>query len=170
MTDPSSSVKLKRQRTDPPQAIDDILKRVCEIVALGISAKATASRDPWVLCIDDDREFATVMKKRLEASGISVINAYDGIEGVEKAFSHTADAIILDFNMPNGCGDQVLRRLRDTPMTREIPVIVLTGNKNEAMHQSMRDAGANALFTKPPVFSELLSELDRYIGGEGSNA
>ena len=49
-------------------------------------------------------------------------------------------------------------------------MIVLAGNKSEAVHQSVRDAGANALFTKPPVFSDLVSELDRYIGGEGSYA
>ena len=121
------------------------------------------SPKPWVLCIDDDYDFSRVLTRRLNSLDIGVINAYDGADGFETAFAQPASVIILDYNMPNGKGDEVLRRLRSTPRTCKIPVIVLTGNKNESVRQTMLNLGAEAFLHKPLEFEVLLAQLRRFI-------
>jgi len=118
---------------------------------------------PWVLCIDDDYDFLTSLRLRLESRGIGILNAYDGIGGVESAYKQPAKAIILDYNMPNGQGDYVLERLKESPTTRDIPVIVLTGNKDDAVRRTMLALGASAFLYKPPVLEQLLGELGKHI-------
>ena len=74
-----------------------------------------------------------------------------------------ADAIILDFNLPNGQGDYVLKRLKKNAMTRDIPVIVLTGVKDQTLEQKMLGMGAAKFLSKPLVFDDLLEELRLHL-------
>ena len=118
---------------------------------------------PWVLHVDDDRDLSAVMGRRLEAYGIKVVRAFDGTDGVRTALSHQASAIILDYEMPNGQGDYVLGRLKDNPITRNIPVIMLTGKKDRFLERKLLGLGAARFFNKPVDFSELLDELRQHI-------
>lgn len=118
---------------------------------------------PWVLHVDDDQDLSAAMGIRLEAYGIKVVRAFDGAGGVRTAFSHPASAIILDYEMPNGQGDYVLGRLKDNPVTRDIPVIVLTGRKDRSLERKMLRLGAARFFNKPAEFNELLSELRLHV-------
>ncbi len=118
---------------------------------------------PWVLHVDDDRDLSAAMAARFKVSGIKVVRAFDGIEGVRTALSHQASAIILDYEMPNGQGDYVLGRLKDNPITRDIPVIMLTGKKDRFLERKILGLGAARFFNKPVDFSELLDELRLHI-------
>jgi CheY-like chemotaxis protein len=118
---------------------------------------------PWILCIDDDCAFLESLRHRLEALGVGVFNAFDGIGGFQTAFSQRANAIILDYNMPNGQGDYVLQRLKETEITRDIPVIVLTGNKDDAVRRKMLGLGADAFLSKPPILDQLFFELKKHV-------
>ncbi|MEQ8836333.1 MAG: response regulator, partial [Lacipirellulaceae bacterium] len=97
---------------------------------------------PWILCIDDDADFTDALRCRLEAHGVAVVRAFDGMEGYRTAFSKPAKAIILDYEMPNGHGDYVLRRLKENPVTAEIPVVMLTGNKDKSIKRKLMALGA----------------------------
>ena len=88
---------------------------------------------PWVLCIDDDSDFTFTLQARLEQHGIEVLRAFAGMDGYRYAFTSSAQLIILDYEMPNGNGDYVLRRLKENPVTKDIPVIVLTGRKEKTL-------------------------------------
>ncbi|MCA9264476.1 MAG: response regulator, partial [Planctomycetales bacterium] len=116
-----------------------------------------------LLCIDDDRDFSAALASRLRRYGIGVLNAFDGADGYRQAFLQPAAAIILDYNMPNGQGDYVLRRLQETPITKDIPVIVLTGNRDTTIRRTMLNLGASAFLFKPPQFEKLLEELARFV-------
>ncbi len=118
---------------------------------------------PWVLHVEDDAQFSDGLKTRLEAHGVAVIRAFDGMDGVRSAFKHPADAIILDVEMPNGSGDEVLRLLKDDESTRDVPVIVLTCHKDRVFRRKMLDMGAIAYLNKPLDFSELQRELAKHI-------
>ena len=118
---------------------------------------------PCVLCIEDDADFSRALKLRLEAHGVAVVRAFEGMKGYRTAFTHPADAIILDFRLPNGQGDYILRRLKDNPVTEDIPVIVLTGVKDRALERTMYNLGAADYLTKPLDFDSLLDVLSRYI-------
>ena len=118
---------------------------------------------PWVLCIDDDADFTDAIKIRLENHGVAVIVAYSGMEGYRLAFTSPASAILLDFNMPNGQGDYILGRLKDNPVTKDIPVVVITGMKDKMLERRMLAMGATAFFVKPVSFDQLREHLSKYI-------
>ena len=121
------------------------------------------TRTPWVLHVDDDRDLSAAMAARFEAHGIKIVRAFDGTGGVRTALSHPASAIILDYEMPNGQGDYVLGRLKDNPITRHIPVFILTGRKDRFLERKMIGLGAERFFNKPVDFKELLEELRKHI-------
>lgn len=120
---------------------------------------------PWVLAIDDDDDYSLALKLRLEARGIRVARAFDGMSGYRRAFLEPAHAILLDYEMPNGQGDYVLRRLKESPATRDIPVIMITGRKGGAIERKVRNLGAAAFLNKPIAFETLLEELRRHAPG-----
>lgn len=114
---------------------------------------------PWVLCIDDDPEFATTLKLRLQQHGVDLLHAFAGMEGYRFAFTHEAQAIILDQEMPGGNGEYILRRLKENPVTQDIPVIVLTGRKDQALARRMYNLGAARFLTKPLDWDDLWAGL-----------
>lgn len=121
---------------------------------------------PWVLCIDDDAAFSFALQLRLQEHGVDVLRAFAGREGYRTAFHSRAHAIFLDFELPEGNGDYVLRRLKENPVTRDIPVISLTGNRDRQVERTMYSLGAAAFFQKPYVWSELWAELQRHLPSE----
>jgi two-component system alkaline phosphatase synthesis response regulator PhoP len=125
---------------------------------------------PWVLCVDDDFDFAAMLKLRLEQHGIDVLHAFAGMEGYRVAFTHEAQAIILDQEMPDGNGEYLLRRLKESPATEGIPVIVLTGQKDQALARRMYNLGAARFLTKPVDWDDLWEELRPLIYREAQPA
>jgi CheY-like chemotaxis protein len=126
-------------------------------------AGASSTEPPWVLCIDDDVDFSIAMKCRLESCGVAVTRAYSGMEGYRLAFTRPASAILLDFSMPDGQGDYILSRLQDNPVTKQIPVIVITGKSDKMLQRRMLNLGAKEFFTKPVKFERLRDALAKYI-------
>lgn len=121
------------------------------------------AEEPWVLSIDDDSDLSFSMKVRLAEHGIDLLRAFGGMEGVRCAYTSMAQAIILDYEMPDVNGDYVLRRLKDNPVTGDIPVIVLTGHNNNALKRKMYNLGASAFLTKPVRWIDLWNELRKHV-------
>lgn len=117
----------------------------------------------WVLCIDDDEAFAHGLKLRLQAQGVGFIRASAGIEGYRRAFTTPADVILLDYEMPDGNGDYVLRRLKENPVTKDIPVIVLTGRRERTLERKMYTMGASCYMTKPYIWARLWDEISKHL-------
>ena len=126
-----------------------------------------SQQTPWVLHVDDDCDLSAALGIRLQSLGIKVVRAFDGTEGVRTALSHPASAIILDYEMPNGQGDYVLGRLKSNPITRNIPVIMLTGRKDRFLERKLLGLGAARFLNKPVDFNELLAELQQHIDVPG---
>jgi CheY-like chemotaxis protein len=112
-----------------------------------------------ILCIDDDLDFAAALSVRLKELGIAVVHAKAGMEGYCSAFASPIRAITLDYTMPNGRGDYILSRLKDNPCTKDIPVIVITGQRDKMIERRMYAMGAKAYLTKPLDFGELQKAL-----------
>jgi len=137
------------------------MSECCSIGAIGEASCDVAP--PWVLHIEDDADLSAALKIRLEAHGVAVVRAFDGMEGYRNAFTHAPDVIILDIQMSNGSGDYVLRRLKENPVTENMPVIVLTGKGDQALRRKMLNLGADRFLTKPLDFAELLDELKKHV-------
>ena len=114
---------------------------------------------PTILCIDDDQDFCDALSLRFAEFGISVLQAREGMAGFRTAFVMPVCAIVLDYMMPNGRGDYILTRLMDNPITKDIPVIVVTGQNDKMLERKMLAMGAKAYLRKPLEFSLLKGAL-----------
>lgn len=142
-------------------SIDDLLAAAADPTSDAFAADV--DQNPWVLCIEDDQDFSLALELRLKQHGISVLRAFEGVSGVQTAMTRPAEAIILDYNLPNGRGDFVLRRLKSHPLTQHIPVIVVSGQLRNDLEKEMLHLGAARCLAKPVRFQELLNELGKYI-------
>jgi len=135
---------------------------------LGEATTESGDGRPWLLCIDDDAEYSLALKLRFEQHGIGVQRAFAGMDGFRQAFMRPAEAILLDYEMPNGQGDYILGRLKDNPVTKDIPVIVVTGRKERSLERKMLNLGAARFLTKPIDFSTLLAEVQQHTRRENT--
>jgi DNA-binding response OmpR family regulator len=131
--------------------------------AAGSRRERGATECPWVLSIDDDREFSYALKLRLEAHGVAVVRAFDGADGCAAALAYPADVVLLDVEMPHGRGDEVLRRLKGHALTKDIPVVVVTGRRDKALERKLIGLGAAAYLQKPVDMAALLAALGRHV-------
>lgn len=79
-----------------------------------------------ILMVDDEPDIVGLAKIKLEKEGFKVLSAYNGEEGLRTAAKEAPDLIILDIMMPKMDGWQVQKKLQENPVTKEIPVIILT--------------------------------------------
>jgi DNA-binding response OmpR family regulator len=112
-----------------------------------------------VLIVDDVPENVFLLQDKLEHENYDVITAYNGKDGFEKARTDIPDLILLDIVMPEFSGIQVCRMLSEEPLTRKIPVILVTGKSDEDGIQEGLDAGALDFLRKPFNKVELLARI-----------
>ena len=79
-----------------------------------------------VLAVDDERHIVRLVQVNVERQGYQVITAFDGKEALEKVETEKPDRVVLDVMMPYLDGFGVLESLRKNPVTRDLPVIMLT--------------------------------------------
>ncbi len=102
-----------------------------------------------ILIVDDSPEVRVALTAALEDAGHTVSEASDGRDVVEQAALIQPDAIVLDINMPDVDGITALRGLRSDPLTRDLPVIMLTAVADLDHVQTAIAAGAQDYVLKP---------------------
>lgn len=122
----------------------------------------TSTRRPSVLVIDDDALLCEVLRATFELEGIEMHEAGHVIAAEQALASHLPDAIVLDVGLPGVDGLFYCERLRESPRTRTVPIIVISGS-HEAGVLALA-AGAQAFLLKPFDPFQLLSLLERGLG------
>lgn len=108
-----------------------------------------------ILIVDDSRTAIAVLKKTLEPTGYSIISAADGEEGIDMAKLHQPDLILMDVIMPGLNGFQATRILRKEESTKNIPIIIISGNEQATEKFWGLRVGANGFLSKPVDRAEL---------------
>ncbi len=124
---------------------------------------AQGPRRTKVLCIDDDPDISDILRIRLGPYNVEVLRALSGIQGFWTALGERPDAIICDMCMSEGDGNYTVSRLKSHPLTKDVPVIVLTGQKSPIVRRIMLRQGVEAYLPKPLVFEELLRRLRKVL-------
>ena len=83
--------------------------------------------------------------------------------GVTLARSKQPDLILLDLNLPDMHGEEVLTRLRADPQTAELPVVVISADASDGQMRRVLDAGAREFLTKPIDVGRLMDVVDRIV-------
>ncbi|MES2667372.1 MAG: diguanylate cyclase [Pseudomonadota bacterium] len=121
--------------------------------------------DGKVLIVDDLATNRIVYKVKLGAAFYQPILAADGESCLRLARSESPDLILLDLMLPDIPGAEVLRRLRADPLTRDIPVVVLTASQDADARLAALQAGADDVLTKPFDEQTLLARLRNLLRG-----
>lgn len=118
-----------------------------------------------ILIIDDSPSIRTIIKLYLMGRGLEFIEATDGAHGLQLAAERGVDLVIADFNMPVMNGIDFVRNLRthDSAELREVPVILLTANKDEEVRQRAMQVGVSAFTVKPISRDQLTSTVRQYL-------
>ena len=110
-----------------------------------------------VLIIEDDRQLAKEMKTGLERQGFTVDIANTGLEGEEKASITDYDDVLLDINLPDRDGLDILAFLRNSG--RNMPVLIVSAREAVKERAAGLDLGADDYIVKPFDFIELTSRI-----------
>lgn len=119
----------------------------------------TDSNLPIVLLVDDSADVHRLLQARLRHEQIRLVGAMSGPEAITKAQSLPVACILLDLDMPEMDGFQVLRVLKEQSSTHSVPVIVLSGLNSSDDKVTAFDLGATDYVTKPFDLSELRARL-----------
>ncbi|HEX8523567.1 MAG TPA: diguanylate cyclase [Tepidisphaeraceae bacterium] len=112
-----------------------------------------------VLIIDDSKPIHALLKARLADEPIELHSAFDGEAGVEAALNLLPDLILLDVDMPTPDGFEVCRRLKDHPLTMNVPVVFLTGIASTEQKIRGLELGALDYIIKPFDPAELRARV-----------
>jgi two-component system cell cycle response regulator len=112
-----------------------------------------------ILIVDDIATNRIIGRSRLAAAFYEPILAASGAECLALAVSRHPDLILLDLQLPDIPGHEVLRRLRADPATRDIPVIVLTAATDSSVRLAALAAGADDVICKPAAEAVLLARM-----------
>jgi two-component system chemotaxis response regulator CheY len=102
-----------------------------------------------VLTVDDSRTMRDMLKLSLTQAGFRVIQAEDGVHGLEVLAGETPDVIITDINMPRMDGFGFIEAVRLDADRRAIPILVLTTESDAEKKNRARQAGATGWIVKP---------------------
>lgn len=104
---------------------------------------------PYLLVVDDNRITTKLLRRYLEANGYEASEAYDGVECLERVAERMPDAIVLDVMMPRLDGYETVKKLRESPVTEKIPVVIVTALNDVSNQLKAIEAGADDFLSKP---------------------
>jgi two-component system cell cycle response regulator len=121
-----------------------------------------------ILIVDDVATNRIVMKVKLTAAGYLPVVAADGTSCLALAKEQAPNLILLDCNLPDMPGTDVLRHLRADPLTRRVPVVVLSARQGPAARIAAFQAGADDFLVKPIDDQTLLARIRNLMRADGA--
>ena len=118
---------------------------------------------PLVLVVDDCEDNVIFAAGSLQLLNFECIVAHNGKCATEIAIAKLPDLILLDVVMPQMNGIVVTQTLRQNPITRDIPIVAVTGLAHKSQQQEIIRAGFDDYLCKPYLIEELSDKLDRFF-------
>jgi len=148
------------------QAARDLLRVINQELGEGgpTAELAAATQSCDVLYIEDDPVNFTLVERILEfRPALRLMHARSGGIGVELAQAHRPRLILLDLNLPDMHGSEVLRHLQYEPTTATVPVVVLSADATPSQIERLLTAGARNYLTKPFDIDPFLAVVDEMV-------
>jgi two-component system chemotaxis response regulator CheY len=114
-----------------------------------------------ILTVDDSRTMRDMLRLALVDAGFNVVQAEDGVHGLEVLAGETPDVIVTDINMPRMDGYGFIEGVRSDARCRTIPILVLTTESSPEKKMRARDAGATGWIVKPFNPEKLVEAIRR---------
>ena len=117
-----------------------------------------------ILIVDDSNIMRLTLTNLLSETNYKVIEAMDGLDGLDKAVSAKIDLVISDVNMPNMDGLTFVQKLRELPQYKFVPVMMLTTVSDSSQMAIGKAAGVRAWMVKPLDRPKLLGAVSKVLG------
>ena len=116
-----------------------------------------------ILVVEDNRDNMTLIVDILSSMDFDVLQAFDGVEGLDVAEAEKPDLILMDLSLPRMDGWAATTQLKANPALKSIPVIALTAHAMIGDRERALAAGCDDYLTKPINLGELVSKLNEYL-------
>jgi two-component system cell cycle response regulator DivK len=120
-----------------------------------------------ILYIEDNFQNKRLVRKILTAKGFDVLEADDGLTGVEMATNEHPDLILMDISLPGIDGVEATQRIKAYGNTTDIPIIALTANAMRGDRERFIAAGCDDYLPKPISTVDLINMINRYLSQPG---
>jgi len=118
-----------------------------------------------VLVIEDNADNMELITFILEANNFRTIRAETGQTGIDLAREHRPDFIILDIQLPDIMGTEVLKRIRSSEIGNSIPIIAMTSFAMAGDREKLLKAGCDGYIEKPIDPALVMTQIQKVIGG-----
>jgi CheY-like chemotaxis protein len=118
------------------------------------------------LIIEDNEDNMRLITLLLEKSSYSTLQAFTGMQGYETALREKPDFIILDIQLPDIEGTEVLRKIRASAIGTSIPVIAMTSYAMSGDREKLLAAGCDGYIEKPIDPERVITQIRRVIGDQ----
>jgi twitching motility two-component system response regulator PilH len=154
---------------DDPAALDPAVAAV-DLAAVEpypndrrLKQRRNARTGTRVLLVDDSPTIVALLRKLLRQNGYDTLEAGDAETGIELARSEQPDLIFLDIVLPGMNGFSALRALRRDPLTKAIPIIMISGNVAATEQFYVQRIGADDFMKKPFSRAEVFSRIEMLL-------
>ncbi|HEY9608205.1 response regulator [Allocoleopsis sp.] len=120
-------------------------------------------KESLIACIEDSPVLAYTLKKILTPAGYQVLTILEPMRGFSQLIEHKPDLILLDLHLPNADGYSICKFLRETPVFKNTPIIILTAKNTQIDRFRAKQVGATEFLGKPPQPKELLQMVEKYL-------
>lgn len=124
-----------------------------------MSDSATEPNSPHILVVDDNEMNRELLIRRLDRRGFTTENAIGGLDALAKIQADAFDLVLLDINMPDMDGIQVLEKVRETHNQSDLPIIMVSARDGSESIAEAISKGANDYVTKPVDFPVALARI-----------
>jgi two-component system chemotaxis response regulator CheY len=119
-----------------------------------------------ILVVDDSKVMREMVIACLRArEGLAFSQAASGLEAIERLSLQPCDMLVLDLNMPDIGGIEVIEFVRSQDRLRSLPILVLTTRGDDSSRQRALDAGASRYMTKPFAPEVIAQEVSELLAG-----
>lgn len=122
--------------------------------------------DKTILVVEDQEDNRRILRDMLTSRGFSIIEATDGLAGVEAASTNRPDLILMDIQLPGIDGYEATRRIKANEELKDIPIIAVTSYALSGDDQKAFSAGCDDYVAKPFSPRQLLAKIEQYLAAK----
>ncbi len=116
-----------------------------------------------VLIVEDNELNMKLFNDLLEANGYDTLQTRSGVEAVELTRRHRPDLILMDIQLPEVSGLEVMQWIKDDQDLKHIPIIAITAFAMKGDEEKIRQGGCDAYLSKPISVVKFLETVRRYL-------
>jgi two-component system, cell cycle response regulator DivK len=116
-----------------------------------------------ILVVEDNQIGMMLLSQLLKAQGYQILQAPEGREAIDLARDNQPDLILMDVGLPDICGLDVARLLKQDDRTKTIPIIAVTAFATPGDEQRSLESGCDAYIAKPILMDKLLRAVEAFL-------